>query len=311
MTVCTISRTRRFALLSLAALVCLTASEQRAAAAAPNVTYTASGVFATTPLSGNDLFRLAGQPFSISVVANEAMVSTHHGAQWAVYNNLKMTGTVQSGLLPTPTAISNNVTNILLAAGNPNVDIFQLGTPVKVVGLTLTITASISMPKGTITNDHVLPFTAPVTVTPSNATVTYSDGTNTTTLAIQQGTLNATLSGSTTTAGLALFSSGAEAIAVNADGTKSVRSVQGSPLVLGSTADSVVLQFYAAGVRNASDVHVSIAGQEAPVLYAGPSNHFTGLDQVSIQVSRSLAGAVDVVLTADGQNAAPVRLLIQ
>jgi hypothetical protein len=45
-----------------------------------------------------------------------------------------MTGTVQSGLLPAPIAISNSSTSILLAAGNPSQDSFMLGSPVSVIG---------------------------------------------------------------------------------------------------------------------------------------------------------------------------------
>jgi hypothetical protein len=162
------------------------------ATTAPNVTYTASGVFASPPASGTDTFRLAGEPFSISVVANAATVPTKHGGQWAQYNDLSMTGTVQSGLVPTPIAIGNSTTDILLATGNPNVDFFELGTAIQVVGLKVVVTAAISMPKGTIANALIHPFTAPVTLTPANARMTYTDGTDTTTLGIN-GTLSTSL----------------------------------------------------------------------------------------------------------------------
>jgi uncharacterized protein (TIGR03437 family) len=74
-----------------------------------------------------------------------------------------------------------------------------------------------------------------------------------------------------------------------------------------------MLQFYASGVRDAADVHVQIAGQEAPVRYAGASGHFPGLDEVTVELPRSMAGMgdVDVVLTVDGQAASPVRIHIQ
>ncbi|MFN7992374.1 MAG: hypothetical protein U0Q18_02150 [Bryobacteraceae bacterium] len=177
-------------------MICLCGAATRPNVA-PNVIYTATGVFNATPVSGKDLFRLAGHEFNMSVTANEALVAPVHGAQWAMYKQLSMIGTVQSGLLPTPIAISNNATNILLAAGNPNQDILQIGTPVKVVGLTITITAVITMPKGTIVNDHIWPFTQPVSMTPGNARVTYvytdSTGTNSTVLSVQQGTMSTRL----------------------------------------------------------------------------------------------------------------------
>jgi hypothetical protein len=297
-------------MLAAAVLSCVAAAESLAAA--PNVTYSASGTFSSPQISGADTFQLRGQPFSINVVASETLVSKNHGAQWAVYSTLKMTGTVQSGLLPTPIAISSNGSSILLAAGNPSQDLFRLGSPVVVVGTTLTVTANIIMPKGTITNDHVLPFTAPVTLTPANATITYSDGTNSTTLGIN-GTLMATVAGTTADVGLQLHGDGAQAIAMHADGAQSVQSIGARSVDLGAPSDVVVLQFYASGVRDAREVHVQIDGEDATVLYAGAAERFSGLDQISVQVPRSLAGRgeVEVRLTADGQTAAPVRLRIE
>jgi hypothetical protein len=104
-----------------------------------------------------------------------------------------------------------------------------------------------------------------------------------------------------------------EVIAAHADGTQSVRPLQGAPVDLSGSSDKVMLQFYASGVRDASEVHVRIAGQEAPVIYSGAAGHFPGLDEVIVELPRSLAGMgqVDVVLTADGQTASPVRVAIQ
>ena len=89
--------------------------------------------------------------------------------------------------------------------------------------------------------------------------------------------------------------------------------MQAGPVDLRESSDTVMLQFYASGVRDASEVHVQVAGQDVPVRYAGASGHFPGLDEVTVEVPRSLAGTgdVDVVLTADGQTARPVRIHIQ
>lgn len=169
-------------------LSCLAAANRPATV--PNVTYTASGTFANTPISGDDLFRLAGEPFTISVVASESAVSKKHGAQWALYGGLALTGEVNSHLLPTPITLSNHSTNIVLADGNPNQDVFMLGFPVKIAGMTITVIANIVMPEGTIGNDHILPFSNTVTLSPTTATMTYSYGTNTTILGIN-GTISA------------------------------------------------------------------------------------------------------------------------
>jgi uncharacterized protein (TIGR03437 family) len=292
--------------------VALAAAVAGCLAAAPNVVYTASGTFSSPPISGSDLFRLQGEPFSITIVANEAMVPKNHGPQWALYSTLKMMGTVQSALLPTPTSISSNRTSILLVAGNPSQDLFTLNSPVRVIGITLTVTANMVMPKGTLTNDRVLPFTAPDTLTPATATVTYSDGTNTTTLGIN-GTLSAAVPGNTAGAAVVLHGDGAQAITAHADGTQSVRPIGAGAVDLGAPSDVVVLQFYASGVRDAGEVQVQIGGEEVAVLYAGAAERFSGLDQVSVLVPRSLAGRgeVDVLLTADGQTGSPMRLRIQ
>jgi hypothetical protein len=297
---------------ALAAVVvsCLAASES--VAAAPNVTYAASGTFSSPPISGKDVFQLQGQPFSISVVANEAMVPANHGSQWALYNTLKMTGTVQSGLLPAPINIGDSSSSILLQAGSPTQDTFMLSSPVKILDTVITVTANVVMPKGTLTNAHVLPFTAPVTLTPANATMTYSNGTYTTTLGIN-GTLTATVPGGTVDVDVMLHGDGAQAITMHADGTQSVQSIGARAVELGAPSDVVVLQFYASGIRNAGEVRVRIDGEEVAVLYSGAADRFSGLDQVSVQVPRSLAGRgeVEMLLTADGQTAAPVRLQIQ
>jgi hypothetical protein len=110
-----------------------------------------------------------------------------------------------------------------------------------------------------------------------------------------------------------LFTNGVQVIAAHVDGTESVRPLEGAPVDPAASLDRVLLQFYASGVRDASEIHVQIAGQNVPVLYAGASGPFPGLDEVTVEVPRSLAGMgdADVAMTADGQSASPVRIHIQ
>ena len=56
-----------------------------------------------------------------------------------------------------------------------------------------------------------------------------------------------------------------------------------------------------------------MAGEQVPVLYAGASGYFPGLDEVVVRAPLSLAGrgATNVTLTADGQNAQPIQIHIQ
>jgi hypothetical protein len=159
---------------------------------APNVTYTASGTFASPPISGEDTLRLAGEPFSINIVANAGSVPIQHGRNWAVLSPFKMTGIVHSGLLgATPVSIASDAASIYETIG-PDYDPFETGFPVDVVGIKLTIQAQITLPANTLVKPLIHPFAA-VSLTPANSTVTYSDGTNVTVLAIQVGTLGATI----------------------------------------------------------------------------------------------------------------------
>ena len=173
-------------------LTCVASSAPlRAQDTAPTVVYTASGTFATPQISGDDLYKLAGEPFSIVVIASSSTVPHAHGATWADYTGLKLKGTVHSGLDPSGVPMTSSYTFLALALGNPSYDVMQIQAPVIVIKEKITISANIQMPTGTITKFLIHPFTAPATLSPANATVTYTNGTDSTTLAIQSGTVNA------------------------------------------------------------------------------------------------------------------------
>jgi uncharacterized protein (TIGR03437 family) len=76
------------------------------------------------------------------------------------------------------------------------------------------------------------------------------------------------------------------------------------PISLGAPTDTVVVELFGTGLRHVSSTSAITAtvnnGQiTLPVLYAGPQSGFTGLDQVNVQIPRSLAGSgeVNLVLT--------------
>jgi hypothetical protein len=168
-------------------------STPKTAATAPVITYTASGTFAATPTSGSDTLKLAGEPFTVSIAVSSSTAPYKHGPNWAAFNKLKLTGTVYSGLLgPTPVTIGSTQASIIQAIAPGQYDMFTMEAPIKVVGISLTIKAPIVMPIGTIANQLLHPFNT-VTLAPGNATLSYADGTNTTTLGIQSGTLTATI----------------------------------------------------------------------------------------------------------------------
>jgi uncharacterized protein (TIGR03437 family) len=269
--------------IAVAVKCCFTVSNRLVAATAPMVTYTASGTFASPATSGADTLKLAGEPFSVSISASAASEPFEHGSNWGAYDKLKLTGSVHSGLLGT--------------------------TPVTIA----TIKAVIVLPLGTIANPYLHPFSA-IALAPGNSTVTYSDSSASTVLAIQTGGLTATIpSGDPRASAVVLHSGGAEAVTTHADGTASVRSIGAAPVDLGASTDAVALKFYAYGVSGASEVHVQMGGEEVPLLYAAASGYFPGLDEVMVKVPRSFAGrgATEVTLTVDGQTAAPVHIQIQ
>ena len=315
--------------IALAGILCVATSEKLAAQSttAPNVTYAAAGTFATPQISGNDLFQLQGQAFSIDIVANAALPPTTHGGHWARYTKLKMKGSVGSGLEPTPIAIMSGLTSLEIATGNPSYDQFVVFAPVNAFGIEIDVLAYLQTPPGTVASALIHPFSS-VTLKPCTHgttltcvnTVVYSDPNtgNSTTLGIDSGTLVATIphsggAGPDGPLSLQLHLGGAQVISSHSDGSKVARLISAKPVNLSGSSDTVALQFFASGVRGGTDVHVQVAGRDVPVVFSGPAQYFAGLDQVTVKVPRSLlaSDAVDVVLTVDGHMANPLHVQLQ
>jgi uncharacterized protein (TIGR03437 family) len=88
-----------------------------------------------------------------------------------------------------------------------------------------------------------------------------------------------------------------------------------TPIVLGVDTP-VYVTFYGTGIRNRSslaNVAVTIDGTAVPVLYAGPTPGFAGLDQVNVGLTLGLRGSGEsnVVLTVDGQTSNTVMIDVQ
>jgi hypothetical protein len=150
--------------------------------------------------------------------------------------------------------------------------------------------------------------------TTDNTVVWTNEGPLVTTTLTVFGTVAATVGTGSTTKKVeaSLHGDAVQVITAHADGTQSVRPIQAAA-AYPEESDRVMLHFYASGVSDASEVHVQIAGQEVPVRYFGASGQFPGLDEVSVELPRSLSGIgdADVVLTVDGETASPVRIHIQ
>jgi uncharacterized protein (TIGR03437 family) len=89
-----------------------------------------------------------------------------------------------------------------------------------------------------------------------------------------------------------------------------------APIDLGVDSDIVVLQLFGTGLRrrlSTSDIRVLINRVNANVLYAGPQNQFPGLDQINVEIPKSLRGAglVNVVLQVEGIEANVLQIRIR
>jgi len=179
----------RSAAIAATLLACLTSVHLFAQTA--NVTYAAVGKFSAAPVSGNDLFQLAGNTFKMAIVGSESAKPVKSGKGYAAYAGLKMQGSVQSGLVPGQgIPLTSTHTFVVLALGASS-DTVEIQSPVTVLGQTIMITAKFTVPKGTLAKPTIWPFTHGVALTPSSGTVTYSDSSATTTLTVATGSLTA------------------------------------------------------------------------------------------------------------------------
>jgi uncharacterized protein (TIGR03437 family) len=89
-----------------------------------------------------------------------------------------------------------------------------------------------------------------------------------------------------------------------------------APIDLGPEGDVVVITLFGTGLRKNTDltkVRAAIGGVDAPVLFSGAQGQFAGLDQVNLQIPRSLRGRgeVTIALSVDGQNANSSTINVQ
>jgi hypothetical protein len=355
----------------------LAASENLVAACATSVTYQAKGSFGAKVIQGADGFKLAGEPFTITLYACEGKAPSQTGKYDSVYTGIALTGTVKSALSTTPFTIKATPVTFILDEPPTGPDLVEMSGNVSVKGSLVYIHGSIALPAGTLTSTAIGPFPS-VTIVTAKSAFSYSSpswqkstaystgqqivdpagnaqkvqtaGTSGATAPAWNETLNGLTTDGTvvwtnngngsdlpgpyiptelavigTASGIATPAAGANAgvlvhaasvsvITANAaDGTESVRSLRAAPVDLLASSDKVMLHFYVSGVRYASEVHVRIAGQEVPVVHSGASADFAELDEVTVELPRSLAGIgrVDMVLTADGQEASAVPIHIQ
>jgi hypothetical protein len=188
--------TRTITLLAVAALLVFASA---AFAQSPDtgsviIVYHAGGTFVYPAANGNDLLQLAGNPFTMSVWGTQGTKPVKNGNQWGLYQDLQMNGYITSGFRPQkPFHVSSTHVVLLLSKGNPSYDEIKASFKTVVQGVHLTIVMDFQAPKGTLAHFFIMPFVNPVTITPTNATITYSGVYQgvpaSTTLTIASGTL--------------------------------------------------------------------------------------------------------------------------
>jgi uncharacterized protein (TIGR03437 family) len=99
----------------------------------------------------------------------------------------------------------------------------------------------------------------------------------------------------------------------HADGSQTVAN-PADPVSVGAPGDQVFLVLYGTGIRGAGSVTATVNGLSVPVAYSGAQGGYDGLDQINVgplPPSLAGAGAVSVVIVADGQTANAVTVMIQ
>ncbi|MGA3042490.1 MAG: hypothetical protein ABSF54_17035 [Bryobacteraceae bacterium] len=277
------------------------------------IAYELSGSFAPGVVSGDDKLKLAGGPFHLTMYGCSTLPPTESGPNYTINYPVKLTATVKSALLPNPYTIKPAQMTLTVADPATGVDFVALTGPVDIFGSTINVQGTVALPAGTLTVPGEAVFSA-VSIVTAQSAFKYMQGTDSTTLAVR-GMASASVYTAPPAAGAKplLYSNAGQVTAAHSDGTQSVRPLQASVVDMGASSDRVMLRFYASGVRDASSVRVQIAGQYVPMIYFGVAGYFPGLDEVTVEVPRSLAGIgdADVVLNVDGQTADPVRIHIQ
>ncbi len=112
-------------------------------------------------------------------------------------------------------------------------------------------------------------------------------------------------------------------VRVHADGTQTQEAMeQVDPntgqivpvaIDLDPQTDTVYLELFGTGLRNATEVSVQVAGQTLKPSFAGAQPTYAGLDQVNVALPYSLKGAGDVTLTvsANGIAANPAHITVE
>jgi uncharacterized protein (TIGR03437 family) len=222
----------------------------------------------------------------VEPVATESIIS--------VYGTDLAGSTVQVVTLPLPTSLNGNTVTVTDSAGVARPAPLYYISPLQI---------NFEIPAGTATG------TATVTIQNQNGTIqstTISIG------GVSPGIYELNGSGLVAAWILPVISGAQQAL-------QSVfQVVSGNvvalPVNLGPSTEQVYLEIYGTGFRNAKNISATVGGLSVPVLGWAATAQFVGEDQVNIgPLPRSLAGqgSVNIIVTADGQQANTVTVTVQ
>ena len=146
----------------------------KTACTVPVVTYGASGGFGPNVIKGDDSFKLAGEPFSITLyVCESKQPGPRSGPDYSVYSGIEFTGTVNSSLITTPYSIKPTAVTFVLVDPATGDDLVEVEGNLTVFGSLIFIHASIALPPGTLASTAIAPFTG-VAIDTADSAFSYS-----------------------------------------------------------------------------------------------------------------------------------------
>ena len=202
--------------------------------------------------------------------------------------------------LPLPTTLAGTTVKIKDSAGTERLAPLFFVSPGQTNYL---------IPPGTVTG------AATVTITSGNGTVSVG----TIQIAnVAPGLFTANASGQGVPSGylLRVRGDGSQSIEPLAQFDTTLNRFVAVPIDLGPATDQVFVILFGTGFRfrsSLSAVTARLGGENVTVAFVGPQGDFVGLDQLNVQLPRTLAGRgeIDWVLTVDGKTANTVRINIK
>lgn len=243
------------------------------------------------PVCGNSITSVSAANYKRVGLAGESIVT-------AFGNGLSATTGV-ANTLPLPTMLTGTTVKIKDSAGNETLAPLFFVSPTQI---------NYQIPHGVETG------LATVTITGTQGNVA-TEQTQILTIAPGLFTANSTGVGVPAAVALRIKSDGSQVYEPVAQYDQTLRRFVPLPIDLGDSTDQIFLVIFGTGFRNGdqSVIDARIGGQIAEVVYSGPQQGFTGLDQINLRLPHRLLvrGESIVELLFDDQKANQVIIAVK